>query len=86
MSRPTSEEMARRGRLGALTQWAAESDWSARTAPARETFESRFDKAVIEKHGELLPAEHAKYREIERQLFYAALSRKGVKARQTKAA
>lgn len=85
MTRPTSAEMAQRGRLGAFTQWAAEPDWTARTASARAGFEARFDRAVIEKHGELPPAEHAKYREIERKLYFAALGRKGVKTRQTNA-
>lgn len=85
MTRPTSAEMAQRGRLGAYTQWAADPDWTARTAPARAGFEARFDKAVIEKHGVLLPAEHAKYREIERRKYYVELSRKGVKTRQAEA-
>lgn len=85
MTRPTSAEMAQRGRLGAYTQWSNESDWTARTASARAGFEARFDKAVIEKHGVLPPDEHAKYRDVERRLYFASLGRKGVKTRQSNA-
>lgn len=80
----TPAERTLRARAAANAQWAAESDWSARTAPARAGFEARFDRMVVEKHGELPPAQHAKHAAAERARYFAELARKSAKARRTR--
>ena len=77
----TPAERTLRARAAAYAQWAAEPDWSARTAKARAGLQARFDRLVIEKHGVLPPAEHAKYAEVERKKFYADMALKSARKR-----
>lgn len=82
----TPAERTLRARAAAYAQWAADPDWSARTSKARAGFEARFDRMVVEKHGQLPPAEHAKYAEAFRRAHFASLAMKSAKARRNRAA
>lgn len=81
----TPAERKLRAQAAAYAQWAAEPDWTSRTAKARAGLQARFDRLVIEKHGQLPPAEHAKRAEAERKRFYADMARKSAKARAARA-
>lgn len=81
----TPAERTLRARAAAYAQWAAEPDWTERTAKARAGLQRRFDRIVIEKHGVLPAATHAKYAELERKKFYAELAYKSARARAIKA-
>lgn len=81
----TPDELARAGRLGAYISWANTPDRTKRTAPARRGLEAKFDQMVIENHGELPPADHAKCAEMYRKAYYAELTQKSVRARKQRA-
>lgn len=80
----TPAERSLRARAAAYAQWAAEPDWTARTAKARAGLQARFDRLVVEKHGVLPPQEHSKYAEVERKRFYADMALKSARARSAK--
>lgn len=81
----TPAERAQAGRLGAYVSWANTPNRAARTAPARRGLEAKFDRMVIEAHGELPPDEHAKCAEAFRNAYYAELTQKSVRARKQRA-
>lgn len=80
----TPAERSQAGRLGAYVSWANTPDRAKRTAPARRGLEAKFERMVIEKHGQLPPAEHAKCVEATRSAYFAELTRKSVRARKQK--
>lgn len=82
----TPAERAQAGRLGAYVSWANTSNRAARTAPARRGLEAKFDRMVVEAHGELPPAEHAKCAEAFRKAYFARMTAKSVAARKAKRA
>lgn len=82
----TPAERAIAGRLGAYVSWANTPDRAKRTAPARRGLDAKFDRMVIEAHGELPPAEHAKCAEAFRAAHYAEMTLKSVQARKQRAA
>lgn len=82
----TPAERAQAGKVGAYTSWANTPNRAARTAPGRRAADARFDRLVVEKHGQLPPAEHAKCVEAMRAAFYAELTLKSVRARKQKRA
>lgn len=81
----TPDERERAGRLGAYISWANTPDRTKRTAPARRGLEARFDRMVIENHGVLPPADHAKCAEMYRKAHYAAMTQKSLAARKKRA-
>lgn len=81
----TPEQRQAAGRLGAYMSWANTPDRTARTAPARRGLEAKWDRMVIEAHGELPPAEHAKCAEAFRQAHYLAMTQKSIRARKQRA-
>lgn len=81
----TPAERTMRARAAAYAQWAADPDWSARTAPARAGLAARFERLALEKHPDLRGAELAKYAEVERRRFYADMALKSAAARRNRA-
>lgn len=81
----TPAERTLRARAAAYAQWAAEPDWSARTAPARAGLQARFDRLAREKHPDASSAQLAKYAEVERRRFYADMALKSAAARRKRA-
>lgn len=81
----TPAERTMRSRAAAYAQWAAEPDWTARTAPARAGLAARFERLALEKHPGLTGAELAKYAEVERRKFYADMALKSAAARRKRA-
>lgn len=81
----TPAERTMRSRAAAYAQWAAEPDWTARTAPARAGLAARFERLAREKHPDLVGAELAKYAEVERKKFYADMALKSARARKQRA-
>ena len=77
----TPAERERAGRLGAYVSWANTPNRTTRTAPARQGFEARFDRMVIEKHGVLPPEEHAKCAAAFRAAYFAELTLKSLRSR-----
>lgn len=77
----TPAERAKAGRIGAYISWGNTADRTKRTAPARSKFDARFDQMVIERHGELPPAEHAKCAEAYRKAYFLELAQRSVRAR-----
>jgi hypothetical protein len=71
-------------RAAAYAQWAAEPDWTARTAKLRAGFNKRFDDQVIAMHGELPLGEHAKRAEALRKAYFSNLARKSAAARRAR--
>ncbi|WP_406399191.1 hypothetical protein OH805_08850 [Streptomyces sp. NBC_00879] len=67
-------------RLGAHVSWALTEDRTARTAPAREAFNARFEREV-DPAGTLPPAERAVRAEHARKAYYARLAMKSAAAR-----
>lgn len=74
-----------RATLAVHTSWANTEDRVARTAPARAGFEARFDRMVVEKFGELPPAEHAKRAASFRAAYFADIQFKSARARAKRA-
>lgn len=81
----TPAERERAGRLGAYKSWANTPNRAARTAPARRGLEAKFDRMVVEAHGVLPPAEHAKCAEAFRKAYFAELTAKSLRARKQRA-
>lgn len=68
----------------AFESWAKTSDPPARTAPAREAFNRRFEDQVDPER--VLPeAERRRRAEQARRAYFAGLARKSVKARRERA-
>jgi len=82
----TPAEREQAGRLGAYISWANTPDRSKRTAPARRGLEAKWDRMVIETHGVLPPAEHAKCAEAFRKAHYARMTANSIRARKQKRA
>lgn len=78
-------ERTLRARAAAYSQWAAEPDWTARTAKARAGLAARFERLALEKHPRLTGAQLAKYAEVERRKFYADMALKSAAARRKRA-
>lgn len=74
-----------RSRAAAYAQWAAEPDWTARTAKARAGLAARFERLALEKHPNATGPELAKYAEVERRKFYADMALKSARARKRRA-
>lgn len=81
----TPAERSMRARAAAYAQWAAEPDFTARTAPAREGLVARFERLALEKHPGVTGAELAKYVELERRLHMASMTLKSAAARRKRA-
>jgi hypothetical protein len=77
----TPAERTLRARAAAYAQWAAEPDWTARTAKARAGLAARFERLAREKHPDATGPELAKYAEVERRRFYADMALKSARAR-----
>lgn len=71
-------------RIAAYKSWAKEPDRSARTAPARQAAELRFER-LVDPDNTLTPQERALRAQAARKAFYLEMSMKGVQARQKKA-
>lgn len=76
----TESELALAGRIGAHKSWANTEDRAARTAPAREAFNRRFEDEV-DPDRKLDPAERARRSESARKAYYAGLALKSAQAR-----
>jgi hypothetical protein len=74
-----------RARAAAYAQWAAEPDWTARTAKARAGMAAKFERLALEKHPGASGPELAKYAEVERKKFYAEMTLKSARARAKRA-
>jgi hypothetical protein len=74
-----------RGRLGAYEKWSRCADPSAATAPAREAFLTRFERAV-DPDGTLDPRERARRAEYQKRAYFTRLALKSAEARRRKAA
>lgn len=73
-----------RGSIGAHESWARTPDRSARTQPARDAFNARFERQA-DPDGRLLPEERARRAEHLRKAYYARLALAGLQARKSKA-
>jgi hypothetical protein len=80
----TPAERSLRSTIAVNTSWANTEDWSARTAPARQKFDERFEKQV-DPEGKLPPAERAKRAEKARQAYFQGLALKSSVARKRRA-
>jgi hypothetical protein len=60
-------------RVGAHESWARTPDRAARTAPARQAFNARFE-ALVDPHDELPPQVRAAQAESARKAYFARLS------------
>jgi hypothetical protein len=76
----TPKERSLRARLAAHSSWAATSDPSARTAPARAAFLDRFARQV-DPDGTLTPEERARRAEHARKAYYQRLALKSALSR-----
>lgn len=83
-ARPAESELALAGRIGAHKSWANTEDRTARTAPAREAFNRRFEDEV-DPDRRLDPAERARRAESARKAYYAELALKSAQARRRRA-
>lgn len=80
----TPEQRVLRAQAAAHTSWGNTTDRTARTAPARAGLEAKFDQMVIDRHGVLPPAEHAKRAASYRKAYYAQLALKSARTRAAK--
>lgn len=76
----TPAERRLASQAGAHKSWMETDDWSARTAPARQAADARFELQV-DPDGTLPPAERAKRAEQARKAYFKALAFKSAKAR-----
>ena len=76
----TSAERRLASQAGAHKSWMETDDWSARTAPARQAADARFELQV-DPDGVLPAAERAKPAEQARLAYFKALAFKSAKAR-----
>jgi hypothetical protein len=75
---PSERSLA--ARIASHTSWALTSDPPARTAPAREAFDRRFEREV-DPDGTLPPSERARRAEHARKAYFARLALASAKAR-----
>jgi hypothetical protein len=80
---PTSQEMARRGKLGAWSRLAREDPVSM-TEKARSAFLASFEREV-DPDGVLPPAERSRRAEYARKSYYARLAAASARKRKTPA-
>ncbi len=76
----TPAERRLASQAGAHKSWELTDDWSARTAPARQAANAKFEKQV-DPNGELSPVERAKRAEQARKRYFKTLAFKSAKAR-----
>jgi hypothetical protein len=81
----TPSEIALAARVGAYASWANTADPTARTAPARQAFDGRFEREV-DPDGILPPAERARRAEYARKAYFTRLALASAKARRKPAA
>ena len=77
------DERALRARLVAHVSWSKTEDRIARTQPAKDKFDERFEKEV-DPEGKLEPAERRKRAESARKAYFTRLALKSVQARRKK--
>ena len=77
---PARKEAAVRGRIGAYSRWAFTDDRLAATAPARNAFNSRFEK-LVDPEGRLTPRERSLRAEWARKAYFTRLAYLSAKAR-----
>ena len=77
---PEPSELSLAGRIGAYASWARTADRSARTAPAREAFNRRFEDEV-DPDRILDPATRAQRAEAARRAYYARMALQSAQAR-----
>ncbi len=80
----TPSERSLRARMAAHHSWAATSDPSARTAPARQAFRDRFEREV-DPDGSLPAPERTRRAESARRAYFADLSFRSARARAKRA-
>lgn len=80
----TPAERSLYGKLGAHISWAKTPDRPARTRPARNGLERKFEREA-DPNNELTPAERAKRTEHVRKAYYARLALKSAQARRRRA-
>ncbi len=68
------------GSIGGHTSWSRTADRTARTAPARDKFDARFEKEV-DPEGVLDPAERMRRAENARKAYFARLALKSAESR-----
>lgn len=73
-----------RAKIAAHLSWAATSDPSARTAPARAAADERFERQV-DPDGVLPPAERARRAEHARRAYFLQLALKSASVRRERA-
>ncbi len=76
----TPSEIALAARVGAYASWAKTTDPTARTAPARQAFDGRFEREV-DPDGTLPPEERARRAEHARKAYFTRLALASAKAR-----
>ncbi len=85
MPSTTAAERSTLARLAAHESWAATSDRTARTAPARAAMLARFELQV-DPDGILAPAERAKRAESARRAYFTRLALKSARTRRQRLA
>ena len=83
---PGFSEASQRSRIAAYAKWAATSDRSAETEPARRAARTKLDERIIERYG-LDPdaPDFAKRLEAGRREHFARLALRSAQARRRKA-
>jgi hypothetical protein len=76
----SESELALAGRIGAYASWAKTEDRSARTAPAREAFNRRFEDEV-DPERKLAPEVRGQRADAARKAYFARLALKSAQAR-----
>ena len=76
----TPEERVLRAQIAANESWAKTPDRAARTAPARQALDEKFEREV-DPNNELTPAERAKRAESKRKAHFQRMAFKSVQAR-----
>jgi hypothetical protein len=74
------EQRSASARAAAYSMWAGTEDWTARTAPGRAAFMSRFERQV-DPSGTLTPAERARRAEAARKAYFTRLALASSRAR-----
>jgi hypothetical protein len=82
----TPQQRQLRASLGAESQWARETDRSARTAKARQAANDRFQRQIDEAHPDVDPATRAKMAENLRRAHFKRMALASSRARSRKAA
>jgi hypothetical protein len=75
--------VALRGRVAALSRWAATADRTAATSPARTAFLRRFELEV-DPRGELDPVERARRASLSRRAYMTRLALRSATTRRAK--